>query len=220
MRIVFLGAPGAGKGTYASRISPVLGIPQISTGDLVRKEVREGTELGKKVKEYSDKGLLVPDETITEMLRKRLEQGDAGKGFILDGFPRTLRQAELLEGITDVDRAINIVLKESIIIQKIAGRRVCRQCGEIYNVADIHEGDIHMPPLLPKEEGKCDKCGDELYQRDDDNEEVVRSRLEIYRKEIQPLIDYYREKGTLREFHVLGGPERMVPQLLEVIRGE
>ena len=219
MKLVFLGPPGVGKGTYASRIGPILGIPQVSTGDLVRKEIRDGSLLGKKIKEYSDKGLLVPDSIITEMLRKRLEERDARKGFILDGFPRTLVQAEMLGKTTPLDAVININLREDILVRKIAARRVCRNCGEIYNVADIREGRIHMPPLLPKREGICDKCGGELYQRDDDREAVVRERLEIYSKQTKPLVEYYKKKGLLKEFHVTGGPEQMVPQLLKLIRG-
>ena len=219
MKLVFLGPPGVGKGTYASRIGPILGIPQVSTGDLGRKEIRDGSLLGKKIKEYSDKGLLVPDSIITEMLRKRLEERDARKGFILDGFPRTLVQAEMLGKTTPLDAVININLREDILVRKIAARRVCRNCGEIYNVADIREGRIHMPPLLPKREGICDKCGGELYQRDDDREAVVRERLEIYSKQTKPLVEYYKKKGLLKEFHVTGGPEQMVPQLLKLIRG-
>jgi len=219
MKLIFLGAPGVGKGTYASRIGPQMGIPQISTGDLVRKEIKEQTELGGRIKEYSDKGLLVPDEIVTEMLKRRLEEDDTKEGFILDGFPRTIKQAELLEGITGIDLVININLREDVLIRKIAARRVCRECGDTYNIADIQEDGINMPPLSPKKEGVCDKCGGSIYQRDDDKEDVVKDRLSIYQKETSPLIEYYRKKGILKEFQVVAGPEKMVPKLIELIRG-
>ena len=220
MKLIFLGPPGVGKGTYASRIGPLMGIPQISTGDLVRGEIKNQTPLGEKIKEYSDKGLLVPDEVITEMLKKRLEEDDAQKGFILDGFPRTLNQAGLLENVAEIDQVINLNLADNVLVQKISARRICRNCGDIYNIADIHEGDIHMPPVLPKKEGACDKCGGPLYHRDDDKEGVVRERLLVYKKETQPLIDYYREKGILKDFHVNAGPKQMVPKLMELIKGK
>jgi len=219
MNLIFLGPPGVGKGTYASRISPLLGIPHISTGDMLRNEVKRGSDLGKRANEFMAKGLLVPDEIVFEMLKKRLQQQDARKGFILDGFPRTLPQAKLLEKITTIDRIININLREQVLIQKIAARRICRKCGEIYNIADIREGEIHLPPLLPKKEGVCD-CGGELYQRDDDKEDVVRERLEVYKKQTQPLIDFYRKQGILKDFQVTAGPEQMVPKIIELIKGK
>lgn len=217
MKFIFLGAPGVGKGTYASRISPQLGIPQISTGDLVRKEIKQRSELGEKVKEFSSKGLLVPDEIIIEMLEKRLQEPDCKKGFILDGFPRTLPQAQALEKITNIDKVINISLREDIIVRKIAARRVCQECGEVYNIADIHEGDIHMPPLAPKREGVCDTCGGSLFQREDDKEAVVKDRLDVYKKQTAPLIDHYKKKGLVIDFEVTGGPDKMVPKLLKLI---
>jgi adenylate kinase len=220
MKLVFLGAPGVGKGTYASRIGPLLGIPQISTGDLVTNEIKNKTPLGEKIKEYNDRGLLVPDEIITDMLKERLRQGDTGKGFILDGFPRTLKQAELLEKITEIDMVININLREDILIEKLSGRRICRGCGEIYNIADINRGSIRMPPILPKRPGICDKCGGEIYQRDDDRESVIKERLEVYRKQTEPLIEYYRTKGLLKDFFVTGGPDEMVPRLIELIKSK
>lgn len=219
MNLIFLGPPGVGKGTYASRISPLLGIPHISTGDMFRDEVKRGSDLGKKAQEFMEKGLLVPDEIVFEMLKKRLQQQDARKGFILDGFPRTHPQAELLEKITTIEKVININLREQVLIQKIAARRVCKNCGEIYNIADIREGEIHLPPLLPKKEGVCD-CGGELYQRDDDKEDVVRERLEVYKKQTQPLIDFYRKQGLVRDFQVTAGPEQMVPKIIELIKGK
>lgn len=220
MRLVFLGAPGVGKGTYASRVGPKLGIPQISTGDLVRKEIKEESPLGKRIKQYSDSGGLVPDEIITDMLKKRLEGKDAKKGFILDGFPRTTPQAKALEKITSIELVVNINLREDILVRKIAARRVCRECGEIYNIADIRESGIVMPPLLPKKPGVCDKCGGSIYQRDDDMEAVVKGRLDLYKKETQPLIDFYKKKGLLKEIQVIGGPDVMVPKIIELIKSK
>jgi len=215
MKVVFLGAPGVGKGTYASRIGPVLKMVHISTGDLVRKEIKDNSSLGRKIKKYNDKGLLVPDQIITEMLKKRLR---GVRGFILDGFPRTVRQAEMLEKIAKIDRVININLREDILIEKLSSRRVCKQCGEIYNIADINRHGIHMPPILPKRDMICDKCSGPLYQRGDDREQVIRERLKIYKKQTKPLIEYYKVKGLLRDFQVTGGPEEMVPKIIKLIK--
>jgi adenylate kinase len=220
MRLIFLGPPGVGKGTYASRIGPKMEIPHISTGDLFRENIKNETEIGLKAKEYMDRGVLVPDELTIQMLKQRIEQPDCGKGFILDGFPRTIPQAEALDLITKIDRVVNITLREDIIVRKIAARRICRNCGEIYNVADIREGDLVMPPLLPEKEGICDKCGGELYQRDDDREEVVRDRLKVYEKNTAPLIDYYRKMGIMVDVEVKAGPEIMVPIIMEKLGAE
>ena len=220
MRLIFLGPPGVGKGTYASRIGPKMGIPHISSGDLFREHMKKGTELGKRVREYMDKGVLVPDEITIQMLKERMAEPDCSKGFILDGFPRTIPQAEALDRITAIDRVVNIKLREDIIVRKIAARRICRKCGNIYNLADIREGKLIMPPLLPKEEGICDKCGGELYQRDDDREEVVRDRLKVYEKNTAPLIDHYRKKGILLDVEVVGGPDIMVPIIMKAVGAE
>ncbi len=218
MKAIFLGPPGVGKGTYASRISPQMGIAHISTGDLLREEVKKKTELGLKAKEYMDRGELVPDELVIDMLEKRIREKDCENGFILDGFPRTIPQAEALEKIVKIDVVINLLLKDEFLIEKISARRQCRKCGEIYNLADIDREGIKMPPILPKVPGKCDKCGGELYQRDDDKEETVRERLEVYKKQTAPLIEYYRKKGLLKEVRVTGGPEKMVPIVMEAMR--
>lgn len=220
MRLIFLGPPGVGKGTYASRIAPKMGIPHISSGDLFREHMKKQTELGKKVTEYMEKGVLVPDEVTIQMLKGRIGEPDCKKGFILDGFPRTIPQAEALDTITSIDRVVNINLREDIIVRKIAARRICRKCGEIYNLADIREGKLIMPPLLPKKEGICDKCGGEIYQRDDDREDVVRDRLKVYQKNTAPLIEYYRSKGILLDVEVVGGPDVMVPIIMEKIGAE
>jgi len=220
MRLIFLGPPGVGKGTYASRIGPKLGIPHISTGDLFREHIKNQTELGKEAKNYIDRGELVPDELTIQMLKERIEQPDCEKGFILDGFPRTIPQAEALDKITTIDKVVNISLREDIIVRKIAARRICKKCGEIYNLADIREGSLVMPPLLPKKPGICDKCGGELYQRPDDKEEVVRERLKTYKKNTAPLIEYYRKKGILVNVEVQGGPDIMVPIILKAVGAE
>lgn len=218
MRIIFLGPPGSGKGTYSSRIAPQLKIPHISTGDLFRNEIERGTGLGKKIKNIIDAGNLVPDDIVMQVLKERMSKPDCKNGFILDGFPRTLNQAKALDKIAKIDIVINLVLPDNILIKKISARRQCRKCGEIYNLADIREGDIHMPPILPKKQGICDKCGGELYQRDDDREKVVRERLGVYKKQTAPLIDYYKKKGLLRDIRVVGGPEIMVPKIMAILK--
>ena len=209
-RLVFLGPPGAGKGTCASRVSAKVGIPSISTGDLLRAAVKEGTELGMKAKGYMDAGNLVPDGLVIDMLKERIAQPDCEKGFILDGFPRTLEQARALEGITPIDLVINMVVPEEIVVARLGTRITCRQCGEIYNTRT----------LPPKQEGICDKCGGELYQRDDQKPEVIKKRLEVYRKETEPLIQYYREKGILLDIlteSIDEPPEIKVNQTLEAM---
>ncbi len=217
-RFVFLGPPGVGKGTYSSRAGPILGIPHISTGDIFRAEVKSGSELGNKVKSIMEAGGLVSDDIVIEVLKKRLSQDDCGKGFILDGFPRTIPQAEALDGVTKIDAAVNITVPEDILIEKMCARRVCKECGDIYNVAHIQRDGIDMPPMAPKTEGKCDKCGGELIQRPDDNEAVIKDRLAAYHKQTSPLIDYYKGKGILVEFRPVAGPEVMVPKLIELLR--
>jgi len=218
MKLIFLGPPGVGKGTYASRIGPKLDMPHISTGDLFRAEMKSQTELGKKAKEFIDAGDLVPDELVIGMLKNRIEKPDAAKGFILDGFPRTIPQAEALEKITDIDHVVNIKQKDHVLISKIAARRVCRKCGEIYNLAHIKEDELDMPPVLPKVEGVCDKCGGELYQRDDDNEDVVKDRLVVYKEKTAPLIDFYSNKGLIVDVVVTAGPDVMVNKIIEAIK--
>jgi len=218
MKFVFLGPPGVGKGTYASRVSPILGIAHISTGDIFREEVKKGTALGKKIKGIMESGGLVSDGIVIEALAKRLKKPDCRKGFILDGFPRTLEQARALDGMLKIDAALNIVLPEDILIEKISARRVCRACGDIYNIASIHRQGIEMPPMLPKKEGKCDKCGGGLYQRADDKPGVIRERLRNYDRQTKPLIEYYTKKGLLKDFYATAGPEKMVPKIVELLR--
>ena len=187
MNLIFLGPPGAGKGTLAVKAVEILGIPQISTGSIFRAAIADGTPLGLKVKAIIDAGKLVDDETTIELVKERLTKDDVKKGYILDGFPRTIPQAEALAGFSKVDKVINFDIPDSGVLERLGGRRVCRKCG--YN--------FHAVFNPPKKEGVCDHCGGEVYIRDDDKPEAVQKRLEVYRAQTAPLIDYYREKGLL-----------------------
>ncbi len=223
MNIIIFGPPGSGKGTYSSRIAPKLGIIKVSTGDLFREHVANKTELGKKAEEYMNKGHLVPDELTIEMLKERISQKDAKNGVIFDGFPRTLPQAEALDKITKIDLVINLIMPREILIQKMLARRICRKCGDIYNIADIHETvdgvEYILPPMNPKVPGKCDKCGGELYKRDDETEEVIKDRFEVYDKQSKPVIDYYRKKDVpFVNVHVTRGPEIMTGKIMDELK--
>jgi len=187
MNLIFLGPPGAGKGTLAVRAVEILGIPQISTGSIFRAAIADGTPLGLKVKSIIDAGKLVDDETTIALVKERLTKDDVKKGYILDGFPRTIPQAEALAGFSNVDKVINFDIPDSGVLERLGGRRVCRKCG--YN--------FHAVFNKPKKEGVCDYCGGEVYIRDDDKSEAVQKRLEVYRAQTAPLIDYYRNKGLL-----------------------
>ncbi|MCR3954742.1 MAG: adenylate kinase [Gudongella sp.] len=194
MRLVLLGPPGAGKGTQASAIVEKYNIPHISTGDIFRANIKEGTALGQEAKAYMDKGLLVPDELVVSIVKDRLLKDDCKEGFLLDGFPRTVGQAEALDselakmGIK-LDRVININADPEILIERAVGRRICRECGATYHVK-------YNPPEV---EGVCDKDGGELYQRDDDTEETVTTRINVYMEQTEPLIDYYKNQGLLMD---------------------
>jgi adenylate kinase len=215
-RLMLLGAPGVGKGTYASRAAEILKIPTISTGDLVRAAIKNGTAIGAELKRYTDKGELVPDDVIIQMVDQTLK--NVKSGYILDGFPRTLYQAEAFDKVVKLDFVVNLEQEESVIITKIASRRCCVKCGKVYNLADIKfEGGIHMPPLLPKVDGICDLDGGKLIQRDDDKEEVVVHRLKIYEQQSLPLVKYYEKKGMLRHFKVLGGVKELLPSFIELL---
>ena len=210
MKIVMLGAPGAGKGTYASRLNVSLGIPHISTGDMVRDEIKAQTELGKKIKQYSDKGELVPDEIIIQLLADRLKKADCEKGYILDGFPRTINQAEAWGKISKIDVVVNLNVPDRIIVTRLSNRITCKKCGAIYNLLT----------LKPKREGECDKCGGELVQRRDDQPEVIQERLNVYREKTEPLIQYYRKKGVLKDVRcddLMTPPEVIVDQILKIL---
>jgi adenylate kinase len=193
MKIVMLGAPGAGKGTQAKRIAAEYGIPHISTGDIFRANIKAGTELGKKAKAFMDQGALVPDEVTIGMLMDRIHEADCEKGYVLDGFPRTIPQAESLtkalaaEG-NKIDAAVDIDVPDENIVNRMGGRRACLSCGDTY----------HIVFNAPKKEGVCDTCGSALVLRDDDKPETVQKRLAVYHEQTQPLIDYYRAEGVLK----------------------
>lgn len=194
MKIIMLGAPGAGKGTQAKNIAAKYQVPHISTGDIFRANIKEGTELGKKAKTYMDQGLLVPDELVVDLVVDRVGKEDAKNGYVLDGFPRTIPQADALdkalEAVSDkVDFAVNILVPDANIISRMSGRRACIACG----------GTYHLEYLKPKTEGICDTCGAELVLREDDKPETVKKRLSVYHEQTQPLIEYYTKKGILKE---------------------
>ncbi len=192
MRIVLLGSPGAGKGTQAKALAEKLGVAHISTGDILRQNVKEATLLGKEAKDYMDRGLLVPDELMSKMLQDRFTQGDVKKGFILDGYPRTIAQAKTLEEIfkfkgINIDLVVYLDSSDSVIIQRLSGRLVCSKCG----------ANFHIENMPPKKEGLCDKCGGSLYQRSDDKVDTIKKRLEVYKKETADLIKYYQGQNKL-----------------------
>jgi len=184
VKAIIFGAPGSGKGTYASRLQSKLGVEVLAMGDIFREMMKEATPLGKKVKGYVEKGLLVPDDVVVEALKQRLSKTKNGKGFILDGYPRTLDQAKALEKITKIDTVILLRVPDWIIIERLSTRRICKNCGEVYN--------IHY--LKPKVNMICDKCGGPLYQRSDDNPEVIKKRIEVYEQQTRPILQYYKEK--------------------------
>jgi len=208
MRLVLLGPPGAGKGTQAAKLANYLGVPHISTGDILRRNVTDHTDLGKKAKTYMDKGQLVPDELAIAMTERRLKGADAKKGFILDGFPRTIAQAEALSKFTKLDAAVNLFLEPEELIKRNTGRRVCPKDDTVYH--------IFMNP--PKKAGVCDKCGTPLVIRADDREEVVRKRIETYEKQTAPLIKYYRDRGLLREVYASGLIEEIFLRTIEALK--
>ncbi len=189
MNFIFLGPPGAGKGTLAAQVSSEYGIPHISTGDIFRANIKNQTPLGVKVKAIIDAGGLVSDDITCELVEDRLKQDDCKKGFILDGFPRTIPQAEMFEKLKPDVKVVNFEVDNELIIARLSNRRVCRSCGQNYNVKF----------LPPKVEGKCDKCGGELYTRDDDKLESITNRLDVYRKQTEPLIDFYRKLGKITD---------------------
>ena len=195
LRAVLLGPPGAGKGTQAVRLVEKYEIPHISTGDIFRKNIKEGTELGKKAQEYMNAGALVPDELVVDLVKDRLQQDDCKNGFLLDGFPRTIFQAEKLdeflsESNLKMDIVINLKVEKEALIKRLTGRRVCKDCGASYHIVNIP----------PKKEGVCDICGGELIQRKDDNNETVENRINVYEEQTAPLIGYYKEAGSLVDF--------------------
>jgi len=213
--VILLGAPGAGKGTHAKRLSSLLGIPHISTGDIFREEMEKNSELGCEVRRYVESGELVPDEVVNLIVKKRLSQDDCKKGFILDGYPRTLPQARALEEILEelslpLKKVINLVVSEEEIIRRLSGRRICRDCGAIFHI-------VNMPP---KKEGICDYCGGELYQRDDDMPEAIRHRLAVYHKQTEPLVRFYEEKGLLVNVNCEVPLDQSVDEIVKILQDD
>ncbi len=188
MNIILLGAPGAGKGTQATKISDKYGMPHISTGDIFRDNIKRQTEIGLLAKSYTDNGQLVPDEVTCKIVENRLKEEDCRKGYLLDGFPRTIAQAEALDSFAKIDAVVNIEIDFSLLMNRLCGRRVCRECGESYHISTLNGATT------------CSRCGGELYQRKDDNPETVQSRLDVYTAQTAPLIDYYTKKGIILNF--------------------
>jgi adenylate kinase len=212
VRLVLLGPPGAGKGTQARMLESKLKAPQISSGDLLRAAVRKRTSLGLQAKSYMDKGALVPDELVLGMIEERLREPDAQSGFILDGFPRTVAQAEALGDILrrrgeKLDKVVAIAVPDAEIVKRISGRRTCRSCGEMYHI-------IYDPP---RNLNLCNKCNAELYQRDDDAEDTVRARLDVYASSTRPLLDYYRQAGILSTVDGIGRPDDIERHILDAM---
>ncbi len=212
MRIIMLGAPGAGKGTQAKKIAAKYGIPHISTGDIFRANIKNGTELGKKAKSYMDQGMLVPDELTVSLVMDRFQEPDAQKGYVLDGFPRTIPQAESLDEAlkksgSQIDYAVNVDVPDENIINRMSGRRACVKCGATY----------HLQYAAPKQEGVCDSCGEALILRDDDKPETVQKRLKVYHEQTQPLIDYYAQKKVLKEVDGTQGLEEVFSQITAIL---
>lgn len=213
MRLVLLGAPGAGKGTQAKKLIETFGIPQISTGDILRKAVADGTPLGKEAKSYMNNGELVPDSVVIGLVKERLAQDDCKKGYILDGFPRNTSQAQTLDNVlssmnSPLDVALSVDVDKDILMKRLTGRRTCKGCQQMYN--------IHFSPS--KKDGICDKCGGELFQRDDDKEATIKNRLDVYEKSTAPLIDYYRKKGILKSVNGEGDIEEIFKKVLSILK--
>lgn len=214
MRVIFLGPPGSGKGTQAKRLQQTQSIPQVSTGDLLRKAVREGTALGREAKGYMDAGGLVPDRLVIDLLLERIGESDCSHGFILDGFPRTVAQAEALEEALQarskpIDAVVNFEIDPAKLVERLVGRRVCPQ----------GHGEWHVQFNPPRSEGHCDVCGAALIQREDDHEDRIRARMEAYRKDTEPLIGYYRQRGLLHDVDALAAMEAVAGQIEAAVTG-
>ncbi|MFO7886726.1 MAG: adenylate kinase [Eubacteriales bacterium] len=215
MRLILLGPPGAGKGTQAEGIKKEFNIPHISTGDIFRENIKNNTELGKKAQEYMNKGLLVPDELVVELVKDRLSKKDCSEGFLLDGFPRTIEQAEALDKELEkmnqkLNKAVNIEVSEGVLVDRIVGRRICRDCKATY----------HIKFNPPKKDGICDKCGGELYQRDDDKEETVQKRIKVYNEQTQPLIDYYGKKDLILDINGEQEINKVLEDIINNLKGK
>jgi adenylate kinase len=212
MNIILLGPPGAGKGTQAKMLIDRYRMPQISTGDILRAAVKEGTPLGKEAKSYMDKGQLVPDSVVIGIVEDRIQQPDCRNGYMLDGFPRTVPQAEALDEMlrkrkAKIDHVVSVEVARDELVKRLTGRRTCRECG-----AGFH---VHFDP--PKKAGRCDKCGGELYQRDDDNEKTVTARLQVYESQTLPLIEYYKKQGKLRAVDGVGEMKTIFERITKVL---
>ena len=207
MRLIFLGPPGSGKGTQAKILSKKIKIPQISTGDLFRENLKNQTELGIKAQKIMEEGLLVPDEVTNEMVEVRLKQKDCKKGYILDGYPRTLPQAEFFDSIQKVDMVINFELEEVEVIKRISGRRTCKKCGAMF----------HLMFKKPKKENICDNCKGELIQRSDEQPETIKKRLEVYKEQTEPLIEYYTKQGNIINVNAYPSIEEISEKVDEII---
>jgi len=212
MRLILLGPPGAGKGTQAKLFAGRLGAPQVSTGDILRQAVADGTDLGRKARSFMDRGALVPDEVVIGIIEERLRKPDCAHGYILDGFPRTLRQAEALTQTLGAIRApldcvLSVEVPEDDLVRRLSGRRVCRGCGQMY----------HVEATPPRQAGVCDKCGDTLYQRDDDKEETIRHRLRVYREQTEPLTAYYDQTGLLARIEGRGSIEEISQRIARAL---
>lgn len=207
MNIIFLGPPGAGKGTQAQRVCSALNIPQISTGDILRRAMKEQTPTGVKAKAYIDAGKLVPDEVIIDIVKDRLAQSDCAGGYILDGFPRTVPQAEALEGIAAIDAVIELDVADEKLIERLSGRRVCLKCGATYHVSRLNG------------ETKCAACGDTLIQRDDDKAETVLNRLTVYHNQTAPLVDFYQKRGMLKVIDGAQDMDTIFASIMDIVRG-
>ena len=212
-RVIFLGAPGAGKGTQARRLAVDSGVPQVATGDMLREAVAGGTPLGREAKRYMDQGALVPDEVVIGLVDERLSRPDAGAGYVLDGFPRTVAQAEALDALLrrrgqELDRVVFFDVSRDELLRRLTGRRICRQCG----------AGFHLVSAPPKTEGRCDQCGGELYQRYDDAEDTVVRRLDVYRKQTAPLLDYYHRRGLLVRVAGEGPVERVAAAIQKAVK--
>lgn len=213
MKLILLGPPGAGKGTQAKMLTERFAIPQISTGDILRAAVKQGTPLGRKAKEYMDAGGLVPDEVVVGIVRERLMAADCSNGFILDGFPRTVAQADALQASLEemnkaLDRVISLVVDAEALVERLTGRRTCKECGRGYHVK--------FDP--PREEAICDACGGSLFQRDDDQEETIRKRLQVYANQTEPLISYYRDADLLMELDGMQPIPQVQEKLLSLLQ--
>jgi adenylate kinase len=212
-RVIFLGAPGAGKGTQARRLAAESGVPQVATGDMLREAVAEGTPLGREAKRYMDQGALVPDEVVIGLVDERLSRADARSGYVLDGFPRTVAQAEALDALLrrrgqGLDRVVFFDVSRDELLRRLTGRRICRQCGSTFHL-------VSAPPKAP---GRCDQCGGELYQREDDAESTVGRRLDVYHTQTAPLLDYYGARGLLARVAGEGPVERVAAEIRRAVK--